>query len=339
MMTTDAEQTGFGFIKTKRDGIETITIVDPEGSPSTLSSTHASFKDVLALWKEGKKREAVEAISAATMVKSYTDGTFTVKDNELLVKGRVVPVELADMILDFKSDELDYMPLVRFAEKLLENPSYRSVQQLFSFLTKNKQPITDDGDFIAYKRVADNFLDLHSKTMDNSPGTVVKMERNAVEDNPDITCSKGLHAACWDYACNQYYSGTGVLVSVKINPKNVVSVPVDHDNGKLRVSEYEVLKVITEPLKEKLIITGTNFSKPADTCSKSHCDDRNKDDGFEDDEIEDENECEQCWCDPCECDEEDDDSKDLDSDHFCTKCGQEAMADDKFCHCCGKALI
>lgn len=251
----------YAFMKTVRDGLTTIVITEPSGTPHTINSNNPSFKDVLALWREGKKELAVQAMSVKKAISNYTNGAFEISDNQVKVNGRVVPALLADYVLDYKQDELDYLPLVRFAENLFLNPSFRSVQQLFAFLQKNNQPITDDGCFIAYKRVDDNFLDLHSHTLDNSPGKVVKMERNEVNDNPNETCSNGLHVANWLYANEQYAGSRGVMLAVKVNPRDVVAVPVDYNQAKMRVCEYLVLEVVKETVKDKLVVT-SGFSTP-----------------------------------------------------------------------------
>jgi len=53
--------------------------------------------------------------------------------------------------------------------------------------------------------------------------------------------------AAFSYAHDQYSNGN--LIEVKVNPMNVVAVPEDHNNEKMRVCEYEVLAKIGEPRK------------------------------------------------------------------------------------------
>jgi hypothetical protein len=99
-------------------------------------------------------------------------------------------------------------------------------------------PITDDGYFLAYKRVNRNYTDCHSGTFDNHVGKVVEMPREKVNANRNETCSAGLHVCSHSYL--SHYSGDRIVV-VKINPKDVVSVPVDYNNAKMRVCRYEVV--------------------------------------------------------------------------------------------------
>jgi len=138
------------------------------------------------------------------------------------------------------------------------NPSHRSVMQLFAFLDKNRQAITTDGDFIAYKRVRSDFRDIHTGMFDNSPGEIVDMERNMVDDEPTRTCSNGLHVANWDYACNHFGNGEGVMIAVKVNPADVVSVPIDYNQSKMRVCAYKVLEVVEAAHTARLVSNSGN---------------------------------------------------------------------------------
>jgi hypothetical protein len=108
-------------------------------------------------------------------------------------------------------------------------------------LEKNSLPITPDGHFLAYKKVRYDYKDCHSGTMDNSVGQVVEMERNSVDDDKDRTCSTGLHFCSRDYL--NHFGGER-LVIVKVNPRDVVSIPSDYNGAKGRACRYEVVDEI-----------------------------------------------------------------------------------------------
>jgi hypothetical protein len=78
--------------------------------------------------------------------------------------------------------------------------------------------------------------------MDNSPGKIVEMERNAVDDNRDRTCSAGLHFCSQSYLT--HFGGEKIVI-VKINPKDVVSIPSDYNDAKGRACRYEVVGEMT----------------------------------------------------------------------------------------------
>jgi hypothetical protein len=58
-----------------------------------------------------------------------------------------------------------------------------------------------------------------------------------------VGCHTGLHAGTWDYATT--FSGDTLLL-VKVNPRDVVSVPTDCNWQKIRTCRYTVVDVVTE---------------------------------------------------------------------------------------------
>jgi hypothetical protein len=151
-------------------------------------------------------------------------------------------------------------PILRFYERLQKNPSKRSVDQLFPFLDKMNIPITEDGCFLAYKGVRDDYMDQHSGTISNRPGTTVKLPRNLVSDDPKEECHFGLHVGAQGYAVG-FGSRT---VICKVDPENVVCVPYDHSHQKMRVCEYKVIGNYGDSLPSD-VIDGEELETAHDT--------------------------------------------------------------------------
>jgi hypothetical protein len=91
---------------------------------------------------------------------------------------------------------------------------------------------------LAYKKVSEDYKDVYSGTFDNSVGKVCEMERNQVDDDKDRTCSVGLHFCSQEYL--NHFGGERTMI-LKINPRDVVSIPSDYHNSKGRCSRYEVI--------------------------------------------------------------------------------------------------
>ena len=165
---------------------------------------------------------------------------------------------LAEHMIHYMNNGLALAPHTRFFEKVLKNPSERARNDLYSFLVANDHPITETGNFIAYKRVLppDNtgaMLDIHSRTMDNRPGSHLTMDRSKVDSDPNVTCSYGLHVANWNYANYQYGSPGCPVLEVEVDPANVVAIPTDYDQSKIRVCEYFVRGIVQNPEKTKIV--------------------------------------------------------------------------------------
>lgn len=148
---------------------------------------------------------------------------------------------LAKRIEFLKENGLPLTSINRFIKNLNENPSEDSKKDLYGFLEACDLPITEDGCFLAYKRVNEHFKDCHTGRMDNSVGQTVTMDRKDVDPSRYNTCSTGLHVCSKSYLASFHGENT---VVVKVNPKDVVAVPVDYHNAKMRVCRYTVIGII-----------------------------------------------------------------------------------------------
>jgi hypothetical protein len=124
--------------------------------------------------------------------------------------------------------------------KLNLNPSKRAVDELYTFLEHRALPITDNGNFLAYKAVNSDYTDKYSGKFLNTIDSVLEMPRNKVDDDKNVGCSYGFHAGTIEYA-KQFSGGIGRIVLVEINPSDVVSIPTDCEFQKLRTCKYKVV--------------------------------------------------------------------------------------------------
>lgn len=206
--------------------------------PHTISKTHITYNKVLDAIKAGDWEIVQDVIEPKKVVLNYGKGNVSVQGETLYWKGKELHTGLAVRMITMLQEGFPIEPMVNFMENLYQNPSHRAVTELYGFLEKNNLPITPDGHFLAYKKVRANYLDVHSGTMDNSVGQVVEMERHEVNDNKDVTCSTGLHFCGQSYL--NHFSGERTVI-VKINPRDVVSIPTDYNEAKGRACRYEVI--------------------------------------------------------------------------------------------------
>jgi hypothetical protein len=215
------------------------------GQTHIIARDNKYSNDIIFALKEVHYDEIPELISMAERIKKMGHGHFEISNGNIYIDGMLAPPVLGEKIMQFANEGLPYQPLLKFANNLQLNPSFRSVKELFKFLEKNNHPLTENGCFIAYKAVGSDFKDLHTHTMDNSVGLTVEMPRNQVNEDPNQTCSNGLHVANWDYAHNVYGAGRdSIMLEVEVNPADVVAVPVDYDSAKMRVCKYKVISVV-----------------------------------------------------------------------------------------------
>ena len=242
-----------------------------DGKPHTISKTHVTYQKVVDAIKANDWDTVKNIIDPVKVVLNYGAGNVSIQGEKLFWKGQPFAGVLATRMIAMLQDGFSVEPMVNFMHNLMKNPSKRSVDELYGFLEKNSLPITPDGHFLAYKKVRRDFKDIHSGTMDNSPGTIVEMERNQVDDNKDQTCSTGLHFCGLSYL-DHFGGSDSRVVIVKIDPADVVSIPSDYNGAKGRACRYEVIgemgvkaeDAFTAPVQTNAHGTATvNAVKPA----------------------------------------------------------------------------
>lgn len=187
----------------------------------------------------------------------------SVANGRVYFDGDEVDNSLSKAIVRAVREGNGFYALARFMENLAANPNEHSKENLYRWLADRDFTITDDGCLIAYKGVNfreedQSFVSVSSGTayvngvrqegqIPNFVGAVVTMPRSEVQHDPSTACSVGLHAGQWSYASAFGSAGT---LKVKINPRDVVSVPSDSNSEKMRVCRYQVLELVEKPVAD-----------------------------------------------------------------------------------------
>ena len=210
--------------------------------PITVDSSHRFHKEIADILDNEKDEDIKQYLNQEQkFAESLEEAEFKIIDGSLCYNGTALTGYLANRIVELFHKNKPYGRIVKFLKNLLENPSNRVYEHLYQFLELGKNPITEDGCFLAYKRIKADYTDVHSGTISNRVGSVVSMPRQAVDDNPNNTCSHGLHVCSYEYLKN--FTGERLVVC-KVNPRDVVSIPTDYNHTKMRVCRYEVIQEI-----------------------------------------------------------------------------------------------
>jgi len=308
---------GFTLVRNRGTGSVTAFV---EGLTLSVGKSHPAYARIIAALDNGDGAEAIRLSKLSERVANYIhdpndpDGVKVI-DGVLYYRKEAVNDVLTNRIVDLVKQGHDPKPVVLFFENLWQNPSFHSRNQLYNFLLHHRLPFTDDGHFIAYKRVRDNFTDFWTGTFDNSVGKHVRMDRNRVDDDWSHDCSYGLHVGSIDFV-RGFHPGQGHILLVKVNPRDAVSVP-QYTTTKMRVCDYDVMEECdpeTLGLTESMYNTDNNSVTavvPANLPDwtpvvKDEIVDDSDDD--EDEDEEEENDDDSDW------EEEDEDEEDDDSD-------------------------
>lgn len=159
---------------------------------------------------------------------------------------------------DSEIDQRNWASFVAFTENLYNNTDPDIRVQIFSWMeAQGWLTLTEDGCIIGYKGCQKNpetgvaesikrgpgIVDgvIYNGNIPNPDGAVVEIAKSLVEKDASVGCASGLHVGTYDYAADW---ANGVILKVKVNPRDIVSVPYDCSAQKIRCCRYEVLEHI-----------------------------------------------------------------------------------------------
>ena len=238
------------------------------GEAYTFDKNHHNYNALIRHLKSGNVEHFEAAYDVASSVEHFCDGYVHVKNGTLNWNGIPMPELFTDRILDMKKEGFDFDSMLNFMCNLNDNPSDKSILELFDFMQNKNLPITQDGHFLAYKAVRPDFKDIYSGSIDNSVGEVVEVDRSKVDSNRNKHCSAGLHVGAIDYVTsyggisldshdNNDSDGGNQIVICKVNPADVVSVPSDARFQKLRACRYEVVAIFEDVFDKSVEVLGS----------------------------------------------------------------------------------
>lgn len=165
--------------------------------------------------------------------------------------GEPVQSHLADRLGDAFQLGLSVDAWENLARNIYANPDTWVRTDLVDWLELSAMPQTPDGCFLAWKYVDQNFLSLHADTdgtrYDHTPGNIVEMDRSRCDTNRGNACSTGLHFCSLGYLPATGDGGRYRVVLVKVDPRDVTSIPREAGLQKGRCCRYEVIAEVTDP--------------------------------------------------------------------------------------------
>jgi hypothetical protein len=239
------------------------------GQPHQFDHTHPEYNGLCECVMAGDADEFVNLINTGTVIENWSEGNFEFRDGFLYYENEQVANQPTERIINMIRNGWDHEPMLAYLNRLYQNVSNRAVHESYTWCSNKGLPITDDGMLIGYKGVklysGEDRTDKNGRTLAegdhvdrytgtsfrNNIGDECSMNRRGVSDNCNDGCASGLHVGTYEYAEN--WAGTdGVVVLVKFDPADIVSVPTDCAYSKMRVSKYTVVSVAREQLEEEV---------------------------------------------------------------------------------------
>lgn len=273
------------------------------GQVYTFDKHHPKHDDLVTAIKAKDEVTFNMFISVGKTIQEWSKDGFVLRNGSLFYGTEEVAKEITDLVLEMVAEGFDEQPILNFMKKLFQNPSSRAVDELYTWLKHKSLAIHEDGDFLAYKSLrvhtgetftdsygrevkAGDYVDKYTGTIRNNVGDINEMPRRKVNDDFRIGCSDGYHVGSLNYVMTVYHSEKQVIC--KVNPADVVSVPLECDCQKIRCSKYEVVSEFkTLQLVEKVERVEPSIPEDEDV-EEEWLDDEDEDedesDAFEDDD-------------------------------------------------------
>ncbi len=236
----------------------TISVGMPDGAMKQVDTAHRNYKEIVAAIKAGEDSKVIDLINIAQQIEravraSADTDNVRIVDGEVLFQGEPIHNSLTTRIINMADEGFDIGHMVRFLENLMMNPSYRAVNELYNFLEAGAIPITENGTFLTYKKIREDWTDVYTGNYDNSIGKSPEMPRNHVNEDSSETCSAGLHVCSYEYLPSFGTSPGNRVVICEVHPRDVVSIPDDYKNTKMRVCKYKVIGEVADYKEEDVL--------------------------------------------------------------------------------------
>lgn len=220
-----------------------VAIVPIDGKPVFVPATDERYQALVGHLLAKRFAEVAALLATPDKLLRTWDARFTLTPlGEVVLNGETLPALFTGRVLEMAKGGEDPAPIFAFAARLAKNPSANSRAQLFRFLQHKHLAITPEGFVLAYKAVRQDYLDWHSATYKNTPGTTLSMPREAVDPDSKGDCRPGFHVGTLSYAQGfEKIKGPSLFLVCRVDPADVVSVPDDCNCQKMRVCSYYVV--------------------------------------------------------------------------------------------------
>ncbi|QEE37977.1 MULTISPECIES: hypothetical protein [unclassified Methylobacterium] len=221
-----------------------------KGKPYSLTREHERFDEARKLLQAPGDHDAEHLMALVDVRKALlrdSYGAITFIGQDIVFKGQVLTGLWVDRILEFQRAGEPFAPLWNALGSLMQNPTQAAIERLPVFLDKSQLGFLEDGRFVAYKAVNQDYMDCHTgRTFRNMIGDKPAMDRDKVDANPNACCSTGLHVGTPDYVKSHYGSDAHRVMLIAVWPHDVVSVPFSYQGTKMRICAYEVIDELDE---------------------------------------------------------------------------------------------
>ncbi|MEQ8308082.1 MAG: hypothetical protein RIA09_16225 [Hoeflea sp.] len=215
-----------------------------EGKFRTVPASAINFDTIVERLRAGDATEAEirDLVDVKTYVSKITSGRVDITEEAVFFNGNQLTGYMANRVLAHLHQGHDIKPFAAFIDNLMDNPNAEVREDLFKWVEAGDMAFTEDGCFLAYKYVQDDYYSAYTGKngkVYHGLGTFVTMPRSECDPSRNNTCSSGLHFCSYGYLGS--YNQNHRIIIVKIHPSNVTAIPAEYHLQKGRCCAYTVV--------------------------------------------------------------------------------------------------
>jgi hypothetical protein len=216
------------------------------GNTYDLSSEHLKYDEVISILDNNPEKieEAIRFCTEPILNIVLGEVKFDYSIQKVFFNGNAVENKAINYLFHLHKAGRNHSKIEKFIEKLFLNPNISTINDLFNFVQKNKMPICEDGDFLAYKVVENDYTSRGNTKNEIGKEISPTLSWKEVDVDRNNTCSTGYHFCSWNYIENAFGGISTIkrkkqrLLVIKVNPANVASIPNDYNDSKGRATTY-----------------------------------------------------------------------------------------------------
>lgn len=207
-----------------------------KGKPIVIAPDHLFYSRVIQAISENDEEKFLRFTNINNSISSIfvdenKEQCFFIKGDDIYFKNVLIPSSmLQKMIGILDVNELDYFRIIRFLNKLIHPDISLENASLCVSLLEKDFPLIDDGCFLAFIKVKNDWTDFEKGTIDHSFGKQVVASEG----------SSGLTVGSLKFIKNHHSHILGHYLLVKVDPTHIISVKGES----AIVREYVVLREI-----------------------------------------------------------------------------------------------
>lgn len=201
--------------------------------PKVINNTHPNFQRIKNKILNNTFTLEDDSLFDLSMTKATKSGVFKVNRSGVFFRDQKVENTVCNRIVENLMDGYPIDSLIKFLDKLLQNPFPEVVKNLYTYLEKYNLAINEDGDIVGIKSIHPNYTSIFKPSFVYPQTGYVSEPIHLLQKDPGAPCGPGLYFGFEDFVFG-WGKEDSVVITVIVNPAHIIGIPADCGYQKMR---------------------------------------------------------------------------------------------------------